>query len=160
MARRSSWLALICFILTTYTFCSYVFWPYTWTWAPPRGMIFVLSLLAFVTGLFGSQAKGCWPAFRSLSTTFLSFILSLLLLITVVIPWSEPIRTTYSPKHDHRLDVYSIDMGAPASLTFDIYLKGPLWAKKRIFTATRRPKIEWLNDAVVLINGHRERLSQ
>ena len=140
MARRSFWLNIFCWMLTCYAFCCYVFWPYSWSWAPPRDVILILTLFAFVAGILGFQAKGCWLTFRSLSTVFFSFILAFLLLMTIVIPWFKYIRTSLSPQQDHRIKVYFIDLGAPSPTTYDIYLEGPLWAKRRIFTAGKVQK--------------------
>jgi len=75
-------------------------------------------------------------------------LLSQLLLVTLVIPWSEQIMTFQADGH-----VWE-------KLSFDVYLKGPLWTKKRIFTTAKRPKVKWLNDDIISINGHHIQLNR
>lgn len=131
-----------------------------WLIAPPNYILLLLSLLAFVLGIFGFKDKRSWRTkLRSWLTVILSSLTSIGLLLVLSISFlfpNEYIRTINSPNNRYSIEFYRWDMGAAGSFGILGELDGPLWFKKRIYMEEKieNVKVKWKSNNKVSINNH------
>ena len=157
----SFYLILICLGLAAYSLYSNI--NNTWLVAPPNYILLLMSLLAFILGIFGFEDKRNWRTkARSWFTVILSSLTSigLFLVVSFTLIFSfganEHIKTVSSPDNKYIIDFYQWDAGAAGTFGIRGELNGPLWFKKRIYyeKRTENVEVEWKSNSEVSINNH------
>ena len=157
----SFYLILICLGLAAYSLYSNI--NNTWLVAPPNYILLLMSLLAFILGIFGFEDKRNWRTkARSWFTVILSSLTSigLFLVVSFTLIFSfgsnEHIKTVSSPDNKYIIDFYRWDAGAAGTFGIRGELNGPLWFKKRIYyeDPMHKANVEWVNNHIVKINNH------
>lgn len=149
---------LVCLGLSIYSL--YSIFTNTWLIAPPNYILLLISLLAFVLGIFGFKDKRNWRTkLRSWLTVILSPLISFGLILLLLISFLYPnhyIKTTNSPDKHYSITFYRWDMGAAGTFGILGELNGPLWFKKRIYdeARTENVKVKWESNSKVAINNH------
>lgn len=155
-------LILSCLGLAAYSLYSNI--SHTWLIVPPNYILLIISLLAFILGIFGLRDKRNW---RTKTRSWLTIILSLLTSIGLFLALSftlfflsiganKHIKTVNSPDDHYKIDFYRYDAGAAGSFGVRGELNGPLWFKKRIYyqDTVEQVEVEWKNNSTVSINNH------
>ena len=135
-----------------------------WHIAPPNYVLLLISLLAFIMGIFGFKDKRNWRArTRSWLTLILSLFLGSALLLAVMLSLAASslganvhIETVKSPDDHYTIEFYRYNAGAAGSFGVRGELNGPLWFKKRIFhqDTIDQIQVEWKDSSTVSINNH------
>ena len=157
----SFYLILVCLGLAAYSLYSNIH--NTWLVVPPIYILLLMSLLAFILGIFGFTDKRNWRTkARSWFTVILSSLTSiglyLVLWFTFIFSFGpdEHIKTVSSPDNKYIIDFYRWDAGGAGTFGIRGELNGPLWFKKRIYyeRETENVEVEWKNNSEVSINNH------
>ena len=157
----SFYLILVCLGLAAYSLYSNI--NNIWLVAPPIYILLLISLVAFILGIFGFTDKRNWRTkARSWFTVILSSLTSiglyLVLWFTFIFSFGpdEHIKTVSSPDNKYIIDFYRWDAGGAGTFGIRGELNGPLWFKKRIYYEKRTEivEVEWKNNSEVSINNH------
>lgn len=161
MGRKYNlWSFILCLLLLVLSLQSlYASYNRTWQVAPPALTLWLLTVIAFVTGIIGlkdkSSRQGRW---RSWLTVLITFPLSVIFLLGVAVNTfaREPIETAQSPDSKIIIDFYTLNGGAASSISVEGIVNGPLWFKKRIYYEDPMHKVdvEWDNNHIIIINNH------
>lgn len=147
-------------LLTIYSFCSFRFF-FIWNVSPSRIYILSLAVIAFVLGIIGFNHRR--KKSRNVITILLSLGLIFILLFSMLFFRVTKMETTQSPNKHYKVSFYSTDAGAGVSPTFIGYIDGPLWFKKRIYTAGIKDapiNVAWKNNTTIVINNYSINLKQ
>lgn len=148
-------LALSSLLLSIDSYCSFRFF-YIWNVSPSRLFLVSLSVIAFITGLLGLKSHR--NRMISVFTILLSLGLIFSLLLAMTFLRVTRVQTLQSPNHNYTISFYMVDTGAGVSPISIGYVDGPLWVKRRFYTAGTKEApnhITWRNNSTILkINGH------
>ena len=154
------WSFILCFILLGLSFqARYASYNGTWQWAPDALTLWLLSIVAFITGVIGFGDKSSKRArWRSWLTVLIIIPLSIAFFLGVLVNTiaRDHIETTQSPDHKITIDFYTLNGGAATSISVTGIVNGPLWFKKRIYyeDPMHKADVEWVNNHIVKINNH------
>ena len=154
------WSFILCLLLIVLSLQSlYAAYNQTWQVAPPALTLWLLTVIAFVTGIIGFKDKSSKRAiWRSWLTVLIAFPLSAIFLLGVAVNTiaREPIETAQSPDSKIIIDFYTLNGGAATSISVTGVVNGPLWFKKRIYFEDPMHKVdvEWENNHIIIINNH------
>ena len=158
MARRYNlWSFSLC-LLTILFLLTLIF--SHWMISPPPYILWLLSVTAFILGIFGFKDKtNKVSKFRGWFTIFLSPLLSMILFLGVLrfLFFSEDLfKTTNSPGNNYKIEFYLKNGGATTSFGVIGKLDGPLWFEKTIYDDYRmdHANVEWIDEHTVSINNH------
>ena len=131
----------------------------TWQWAPDAFTLWLLSIVAFVTGIIGFKDKSSKRArWRSWLTVLIITPLSIAFFLGVLVnPIArDHIERAQSPDHKITIDFYTLNGGAATSISVTGVVNGPLWFKKRIYyeDPMHKADVEWANNHIVKINNN------
>lgn len=161
MGRKYNlWSFILCLLLLVLSLQSlYASYNRTWQVAPPALTLWLLTVIAFVTGIIGLKDKSSRLArWRSWLTVLITFPLSVIFLLGVAVNTfaREPIETAQSPDSKIIIDFYTLNGGAATSISVEGIVNGPLWFKKRIYYEDPMHKVdvEWDNNHIIIINNH------
>ena len=161
MGRKYNlWSFILCLLLLVLSFQAlYAAYNGTWQVAPPALTLWLLAVLAFVTGIIGFSDKSSRRArWRSWLTVLIAFPLSGIFLLGVGVNTfaREHIETAQSPDSKIIIDFYTLNGGATSSISVTGIVNGPLWFKKRIYYQDPMHKVdvEWISNHIVMINNH------
>lgn len=161
MGRKYNlWSFILCLLILVLSLQSlYASYYRTWQVAPPALTLWLLTVIAFVTGVMGFKYKSSRLArWRSWLTVLIAFPLSAIFLLGVAVNTfaREPIETAQSPDSKIVIDFYTLNGGAATSISVEGIVNGPLWFKKRIYYENRMHKVdvEWENNYIIIINNH------
>lgn len=158
--KYNLWSFILCLLLLVLSLQSlYASYNRTWQVAPPALTLWLLTVIAFVTGIIGFKDKSSRRArWRSWLTVLIAFPLSAIFLLGVAVNTfaREPIETAQSPDSKIIIDFYTLNGGAATSISVTGIVNGPLWFKKRIYYEDPMHKVvvEWENNHIIIINNH------
>ena len=125
--------------------------------APPALTLWLLTVIAFVTGIMGFKDKSSRRArWRSWLTVLIAFPLSAILLLGLLVIAKEPIVTTQSPDSKTTIDFYTLNGGATTSISVQGIVNGSLWFTKNIYFDDNMDKADvvWTNNHIITLNNH------
>lgn len=147
-------------LLTVYSFCSFRFF-FIWNVSPSRIYILGLALIAFVLGIIGAKSRR--NKISSVFTILLSLGLIFILLLSMSVYRITKMETIQSPNKQYKVSFYSTDAGAGSETPYLGYIDGPLWFKKRFYTAGIKDApidVTWKNNFTIKVNNHLINLKQ
>jgi len=158
-SKYNLWSFILCLLLLVLSLQSvYASYNHTWQVAPPAMTLWILAVVALVTGIIGFKEKSRRARWRSWLTVLIAFPLSTIFLLGVAVNTfaREPIETTQSPDSKIIIDFYTLNGGAASSISVEGIINGPLWFKKRIYYKDPMHKVdvEWENNHIIIINNH------
>ncbi|MFC5604421.1 DUF5412 family protein [Sporosarcina koreensis] len=158
--KYNLWSFILCLLLVALSLQAlYAAYNRTWQLAPPALTLWLLAVIALVTGIIGFKDKSSRRArWRSWLTVLITIPLSAIFLLGVGVNTfaREHIETTQSPDSKITIDFYTLNGGAATSMSVEGIVNGPLWFKKRIYYEDPMHKVdvEWINNHIVTINNH------
>jgi len=158
--KYNLWSFLVCLLLLLFSIQSlYAAYNDTWSISPPATVLWLLSVFTFFISIFGFRDKRSWKTrWRSWVTVFLSFLLSAIFLLGMLVNTfgREHIGTTNSPDSKTTINFYTLNGGAATSISVVGKIDGPLWFTKRIYYQDNMDEVDvvWTNNHLVTINNH------